>query len=370
MTRLAMRNLFQSKARLVISIGGVALALMLMLSLDAILAGVEERVVAYINHTGADLFVSQSGVRNLHMASSWLPASVAEQVGDRPGVEESTPLLYHSNLISVGDERSAAYVIGLPADPAMGGPWSITAGRTVPGPGEAILDQGIASASGMGLGDEIQILGRSFEIAGLSEGTATQGGSVVFISQEDFSQLRPGPPVISFVLVRVRPGADAAIVAQDIEAEVEGVTVLSRPAFASEEQKVVRDMGNDIVAIMNIIGFMVGLMVMSLTVYTATLSRRAEYGMLKAIGARNGDLVQTVLTQSLVSVVIGLGIGLTFTLALAAVAPRLDVPLTLVVRVDSVMRVAAASLVIAAVSAVLPIRQIRRLDPVMVFRGR
>src|SRR3989304_7650203 len=106
MTRLAIRNLFQSKARLVISVGGVALALMLMLSLDAIFAGVEERVVAYINHTGADLFVSQSGVRNLHMASSWLPASVTEQVADRPGGEEWTPLLYHSNLVSVSGHRN------------------------------------------------------------------------------------------------------------------------------------------------------------------------------------------------------------------------------------------------------------------------
>src|SRR3989304_10175068 len=168
MTRLAIRNLFQSKARLVISVGGVALALMLMLSLDAIFAGVEERVVAYINHTGADLFVSQSGVRNLHMASSWMPASVAEQVADRPGVDEATPLLYHSNLVSVGDERSAAYIIGLPPDPGMGGRWSIAAGRTTPAPGAAILAEGIASTTGVGLGDEIRILGRTFEIAGLS----------------------------------------------------------------------------------------------------------------------------------------------------------------------------------------------------------
>ncbi|MBI5828931.1 MAG: ABC transporter permease, partial [Chloroflexi bacterium] len=64
MTLLALRNLFQNKARLVISVGGVALALMLILSLDAIFTGMERRVTAYIDQSGADIFVSQSGVRN------------------------------------------------------------------------------------------------------------------------------------------------------------------------------------------------------------------------------------------------------------------------------------------------------------------
>jgi hypothetical protein len=44
MLRLAFRNLFQSKVRLAISIGGVALALLLILSLDAIFAGSQNQV--------------------------------------------------------------------------------------------------------------------------------------------------------------------------------------------------------------------------------------------------------------------------------------------------------------------------------------
>ena len=54
MIRLAFRNLFQNKARLAISIGGVALALLLILSLDAVFTGVERQVTAYIENSGAD----------------------------------------------------------------------------------------------------------------------------------------------------------------------------------------------------------------------------------------------------------------------------------------------------------------------------
>ncbi len=47
---------------------------------------------------------------------------------------------------------------------------------------------------------------------------------------------------------------------------------------------------------MNLVGFLIGLAVMALNVYTATLARRAEYGVLKALGARNGHLLLSALT--------------------------------------------------------------------------
>src|SRR5512143_3617964 len=119
MLRLAFRNLFQNKVRLLISVGGVALALLLSLSLDAILEGIQRQVTTYIDQSGADIFVAQEGVRNMHMASSWLPASTAGKVKAVPGVESVTPILYLTNVIEAGDNapymaRNLAYIIGLP----------------------------------------------------------------------------------------------------------------------------------------------------------------------------------------------------------------------------------------------------------------
>ena len=49
MIRLAFRNLFQNKTRLLISVGGVALALLLILALDAIFTGVERQPTANLD---------------------------------------------------------------------------------------------------------------------------------------------------------------------------------------------------------------------------------------------------------------------------------------------------------------------------------
>src|SRR4030067_1156098 len=190
MIRLAFRNQFQNKIRLLISVGGGALALLLILSLDAIFTGVERRLTVYIHNSGADVFVAQSGVRNLHMASSSLPVSVKRKVKAVPGVASVTPILYLSNMIVAGDERNLAYIIGLPEKAEFGTPWRISSGRSLPGEGEAIIDRNVAEKSGIGLGDNVEILGEEFEVTGLSEGTASLVNSVAFISMSDFEDLR------------------------------------------------------------------------------------------------------------------------------------------------------------------------------------
>jgi putative ABC transport system permease protein len=371
MLHLAFRNLFQNRVRLVISVGGVALALMLILSLDAIMAGIERQVTSYIDHSGADVWVSQENVRNMHMASSALPASVVNRVKYTAGVESATPIFYMTSFIEMGTERNSAYVIGLPDNPIAGGPWRIAAGKANPESKETIVDRGIAVKTGVGIGEKVKILGEEFKIAGLSEGTASAtGGSVVFISKRDWERLEGSNQTVSFVLVKVKPGESPMVVAAQIEARVDKVTAQTRQEFAGQERQVVDDMSTDVITIMNLVGFLIGVAVMALTVYTATLARRAEYGVLKAVGARNTHLYRTVLGQAFISVGLGFASGLAFTLCLAAFAPSLGLNLSLEVGAASLVKVSGISLVIAALSAALPIRQISGLDPVLVFRGK
>ena len=102
---LARRNLTRSRVRLVVSIGGVALALTLVLALDAIFEGVSRQMTSYIDRSGADVWVAQSGVRNLHMVASWMPSSVIDEVRTIEGVAEAEPILYTTDSMSAGDER-------------------------------------------------------------------------------------------------------------------------------------------------------------------------------------------------------------------------------------------------------------------------
>jgi putative ABC transport system permease protein len=370
MIRLAVRNLFQNKVRLVISVGGVALALLLILSLDAIFTGVERRVTAYIDSSGADIIVAQQGVRNMHMASSSLPNSVKRKVMAVPGVISVTPILYLTNNVVYKDERNLAYIIGLPEKAAMGGPWKILSGRGLIGNGEAIIDHTIAEKSGIRLGNEVEILGKKFEVAGLSEGTASLVNSIAFISLADFEDLRNRYDNFSFLLVKVNSSESPEGVAGRIQDQVRDVTVQTKLEFSQQERRVIKDMSTDVVTIMNLIGFLIGLAVMALTVYTSTLARRKEYGMLKALGASNTDLYLTVLAQALFSMILGFFFGLAITLLLALIIRATGSNQDLEISGVSLVKVGGFSLIIAAFSAMLPIKQIAGLNPAMVFRSR
>ena len=365
---LARRNLARNPVRLLVSVGGVALALSLTLSLDAIYAGVANQLTTYIDRSGADVWVSQPGVRNLHMVASWLPESVIAEVRAVDGVVEATPILYSTDTIAAGDERAVAYVIGLPADALMGGPWEIVDGSDRVGPGDVIVDRSFARRSGVTVGDRITVLGGEATIVGLASGTASLMNSVAFVSFDDFRAMRTGAPVVSFVLVRISDGASAETVAAEIERRVSGVTAQSREAFAAGERRLVTDMSAEVISIMNVIGFVVGLAVVALTVYIATLARRREYGVLKALGARSRVLYLIVLAQAVLSVALGFAIGLAFTWLLGVAVARTDLDLELAITATSLIKVGLFAVVIAGLAAILPIRQVAGLDPALVFR--
>jgi len=365
---LARRNLTRNRVRFMVSVGGVALALSLTLALDAIYAGVANQLTTYIDRAGADVWVAQAGVKNLHMVASWLPDSTTDEVRAVEGVADAMPILYATDTIMAGEERAVVYVIGLPKDARMGGPWNVVEGSGQVGRGEIVVDRGFARKAGVSIGDTVTVLGGEARIAGLSAGTASLINSVAFVSFDDFRAMRSGVPVVSYVLVVVAQGASPEAVAAAIERRVPDATVQTAADFSSQERRLVTDMSADVIAIMSAIGFIVGLAVVALTVYIATLARRRGFGVLKALGARDRVLYGVVFAQAALSVAIGFAIGLVFTWLLGFLVARTDLDLELAITAASLVKVGLFALAIAGLAAILPIRQVAGLDPAIVFR--
>ncbi len=367
MFRLAVRNLLQDRTRLAFSVGGTGLALTLVLLFGAVFAGATNRLTAYIDHAGADVWVAQAGVRTMHMSTSALPASVVDEVISVPGVDQAVPILYAEDMVEANGQEFIAYVLGVPPGATLGGPWRLVAGR-LPGPGEAIIDRAIATRAGAHVGDPVMVLGQGMKIAGFNAGGSSLVSSVTFVSMDDFARVRGGGDVISFVLVKVKPGESPATVASRISVRIGGATVQTRAEFASEERALMQDMSADLISIMNTGGYLTGLAVVTLTVYMATIARRREYGVLKALGVRNSRLYRVVVYQAFLSVALGLFAGLGITLLLAAVIPRFNELIALSLSASAVLRVTLASVALAGVAALLSARQVAGLEPMSAMR--
>lgn len=62
---IAFKNLLQEKFRLLLSVAGVSLAVMLVLILNGFVSGLYKQVSAYLDNSPGSLVVMQQGVTNL-----------------------------------------------------------------------------------------------------------------------------------------------------------------------------------------------------------------------------------------------------------------------------------------------------------------
>jgi putative ABC transport system permease protein len=357
------RNLFSDPRRAVLGIAGAGVALLLVLLLGAIVSGAMRQVTRYIDTSPADVFVAQRGVTNMHMASSVVPLTDVARIRALQGVTWADPILYLPDALATPTGRQVAYVVGY-VPGGRGGPASLVRGGP-PGAGQVVVDQQAAGSLGLTLGDSVRLLGRTWRISGLTTGLTNLANTVAFARFGDLAAARGLKGIASYVLAGTR--GDPTQVARRI-ASATGLSALPRAAFSAQERTLVRDMSAELLQIMNLAGYLIGLAVIGLTLYAATLSRLREVGVMKALGATPWRLAGVVLSQALWTVGAAVAAAVALTLALAAVLARTGGNVPVGLELGSVARVAAGALALAGLGAVAPLVKVWRVDPATVFR--
>lgn len=368
MFHLAWRNLSQNRTQFMLGVGGVSLALLLMIALGALLAGSEEDLVTYIEQSGADIYVAQKGVKNMHMAASAITYRDMVLASHADGVLDASPILYTTTVVKTDEADVLSYIIGFDPDEPLGGPRTVIAGTNRLRQDEAIIDEAIAHSQGINLGDEVEIFGQDFTGVGLTQGLTNIINSISFIHLKDFQDLR-GSEAISYALLSVDPDANVSDVAAAITFRNDDVLALSRTDFSREERQIIKDMSVEVLNIMNLSGLLIGLAVTALTLYMSTLRKHQEYGVLKAIGAQNKHLYMVVISQAFLSLVIGFLTAIGLVWIMGQLLPLVVPGMALAITQTDVTRVLLASTVIDALAALLPAWQLAKLDPAEVFRG-
>ena len=359
------RNLLAQRARLFMSVGGVGLALLLILTLDAVFAGVQRQITAYADNTGAGVVVSQRGVTTMHMSNSALPLSMADDIRRDPAVARVAPILY-SSLILDGRQPTASYLIGYRDG---GGPWNSVGGARTPGRDGIILDSVAAARLGVGIGDAVEVAGRALQVQGLTSGTASIISAVSFVDFETFAAAAQARDTASYLLVWPKPGRSPEDLAGSLKRRLPQATVQTAAEFARSEQRLVGDMSTDLIRGLTLIGFVVGLAVAGLSVYTTTTVRAREYAILRALGLRSGGLYTLVLRQAVVTVGLGLLLGLALLGVLTQVVTRAAPTVALVLTGPNLGRAAAITLLIAVLASLFPVRRLTRVEPASVYRS-
>jgi putative ABC transport system permease protein len=361
---LARRQLLFRKGRSLAGVAGIAAALLLVLALNAIFAGINDRLTAYIDRSGADVIVAQRGVDTMHMTQSALPEQAATAIASLPGVAEAKPILSVPAMIEGGEKRGIAYLIG---DDSGGAPVPIASGRR-PSAGEIVLERTLAEKLAARTGSSVRAFGQRFRVSGEVEGLASILNSVAFVRRQDLASALGSVGVVSYIFVRAQPEIEAGELAVRIKASMPGVTASTRAAFASSERRVVGDMTTDIVRAMILVGFVIGVAVAGLVAYSVTLSQIRDYAVLRALGLRVRSALALAVAQVGATVAAGFLLALVLVWLLAGLLPRLTPTLVLAIRAADVALALAVAGAVALVAAAFPVVRVARVDPASVFR--
>ena len=230
-----------------------------------------------------------------------------------------------------------------------------------------VVDEALSKRFGVDVGDILRAGGRDWDVIGKSSGGDFIAVQTVFVSLKEAQDALGYEGKTTFWVTRLKKNADPDLFVASITDPK--VVAYTRADFAENTRQ--RILSNVLPILLAVLGlaFIVGLAVAGLTIYTATVEKAREYGILKAVGFKNSYLYRVVLEQSLVTGVLGFAIGAGLTVAVSPFARDFVPQFVTFVKWQDILAVAGATLVMSAIAADIPVRRLASIDPVAVFKA-
>src|SRR5262245_21023840 len=319
---LAYRNLLHDRTRFAVTVVGIAFAVFLMIFQGSLLAGFLSAASEVVDATDADLWITARGVPCLDLPAP-LPERFRALAEGVPGVAAvhrlatsfgtwQKPDGVRRTVIIVGADAGVGPRFPRPlADAATNG------GERVPPARDGARDSQaaerpeavlIAASELANLGvpvipADVEIGRRRARVAGALSGFGSfLGTPYVFTRYVDAVRYMDiGPEETRFLLVQLQPGADREEVRRALSAKLPETDVWTREEFAARSRSywLTQTGAGGTILTAGFLGFVVGMVIVSQTIYATTMENIEEFATLKAIGASRGYIRRVVLIQAL-----------------------------------------------------------------------
>ncbi|MEK7461185.1 MAG: FtsX-like permease family protein [Patescibacteria group bacterium] len=366
---LAIRNLFQERTKLLITIGGVAFSVLLIVMLNGLYQGWNTMMGSYAASIEADLWVEQKGVGDMYHTLSFLPDDLEARLEQTPGVKNAFPYLGRSVLFTLNDKEVTLFIVGLNPTTGVGKPTMEKGTWQTLSAGEIIIDAAFARNNDVMVGDTLSIAERDFRVAGISNGGNLVTSQYAFIHFDDAKTLFQLGNKVNFYIVQLAAGASAATTEQAILDRFSDTNVLTKNEFVQKAKSVIQDTFLPIIFILDLIALLVGIAVIGLTTYSATIEKAREYGVMKAIGFNNRQLLTLVFYQALIAGLIGYAVGVALAFPIGIAGEQYASAFLTNIRPFDLAWVFGLTALMVLVAAYIPVRRISRIDPAEVFKN-
>jgi putative ABC transport system permease protein len=363
----ALKIIIGQPFRFALTIGGIALCIMLMLFLMSIYKGVADGSVEYIRKCDADLWVLQQHATNILRSTSILTDTKMEKIRGMGGVQSVSPVLFILATVDMPVGPATIYLTGYDLETGIGGPPELAAGNNLTDPEQIILDRSFALKHHFRIGDKIPIKKDTLTVVGLSRGTNMFVIQYAFISLEKAHSLIGFSKIASCYLVKTTPGTDPGILAERIKSEVEGLNVFDHSSFLKNN---IREMESGLLPLLYTVAFIGAIVlvaILSLILSVQVLERRNEFAILKAIGSPRSFIPFIVLKQALILSGAGMILSLILFFPMLQVIEFMSPEISASSSPLQILMVATGVILISLLSSIIPNQRLRHIYPLEVF---
>ncbi len=354
------------KGRFAISVAGVAFAVLLILIVLALYRG--------FSHTGetfqqlpGDLWVVQEGTTDPFHSSSLLQEGALDALRSVDGVAAVVPVLSRQMGIEVEGGEQTARLLALDFPEGMSVSDAVR-DRYLPPPNTLVMDKTLIRKTGLGDGDTVVLNGVKLSVRGSGK-RGEAFSPFAFANYQDAQRIFGVKGIVNYGMVLLEPNADPVRVSRALAGTTPSLRVFTTDEFATAVRKEIDESFLPIVTVLLTIGFVVGVAVVGLTIYTATIERTREFGVMKAVGASAGFLYRIVLSQSAMLTAAGFVVGLGAAVLVAWLAEQAVPDFVTDFQLLDILAVLGAAGGMAVVASLVPVRRIMGIDPAVVFRA-
>jgi putative ABC transport system permease protein len=371
--KLAWQNIIHDRGRFSVTVLGVSFAVFLMVFQGSLLVGFLRAASRLIDSSDSDIWITARGVQAFEFGTP-IESRVREMAAGVPGVLETsrvcmafavyrTPNGKQQVVALVGADRNVGR--RFPVPDSLGSPQVMSPDAVL----YDVSDRDLIQVSAMPA--EVEVNRHRASIERQIEGYgAFLGVPFLFTSYRNASRyMGAGPDEAMFVLLRVDKGYSTSDVLQNLRQRLPEVDVLTREEFAHKSRIywTIKTGAGGAILTAAVLGFLIGLVVVSQTVYANTMENIEEYATLKALGASQGFVARIVLAQALICGVLGSILGL------LAVVPIIGYAKSLISWIYTpwwlLLVMVVPSLAMCSLASIASVRSALTVEPGRVFRA-
>jgi len=374
MPPLARRNLFHDKIRLMVTLTGIIFAVVLIVVQMGLFFGFTTSTKSVLDHSQADLWITARNTPYVDVAVGFNERKFYRVLAT-PGVAAAQKYIVRwSQWKDQSGRTESVEVVGVDPNKLMGLPWNVVEGDAsqLKQPHAVMVDEIYKDKLGVHkVGEWFEVRGYRVKVVGFTRGIrAFTTAPYVFTSfknAQDFCIFDVDQT--NFVLVKAAAGVDLKQLQAELQRRLPDNDVYRTQEFAEKTSNYwMFTTGAGISVLMGaVLGLVVGLVVVTQTIYATTMDHIREFGTLKAMGAPNSYVYRVIITQAAIAAVMGYSMALVVTFFVTHGGSSAGAPIMVSWRLLVIMFFVTVGMCITA--GVVSIKKVMGLDPAMVFRG-